>query len=103
MVVDMELQEAKDAVFQLMKDKEKIESEMKALKDVLESVSRNFIRYNLYLLLYKYGRISIQQWSVIFEYVHAITESCNDGRIFGGSRRVSQSRHWCLSSQTYQT
>lgn len=38
MVVDMELQEAKDAVFQLMKEKDKIESDLRALKEVLDSV-----------------------------------------------------------------
>lgn len=38
MVVDMELQEAKDAVLQLMKDKEKIESNLRALKEILDSV-----------------------------------------------------------------
>jgi len=38
MVVDMELQEAKDAVLQLMKDKEKIESDLRALKEILDSV-----------------------------------------------------------------
>ncbi|XP_012216644.1 26S proteasome non-ATPase regulatory subunit 9 isoform X2 [Linepithema humile] len=35
MVVDMELQEAKDAVLQLMKDKDKIESDLKTLKEIL--------------------------------------------------------------------
>lgn len=34
----MELQEAKDAVLQLMKDKEKIESDLRALKEILDSV-----------------------------------------------------------------
>lgn len=34
----MELQEAKDYVFQLMKDKDKIESELKALQEVLDTV-----------------------------------------------------------------
>lgn len=34
----MELQEAKDAVLQLMKDKEKIESDLKSLKEILDSV-----------------------------------------------------------------
>lgn len=38
MVVDMELQEAKDAVLQLMKDKENIESNLRALKEILDSV-----------------------------------------------------------------
>lgn len=38
MVVDMELQEAKDYVLRLMKDKEKIESDLKTLKEVLDSV-----------------------------------------------------------------
>lgn len=33
----MELQEAKDAVLQLMKDKEKIESNLRALKEILDS------------------------------------------------------------------
>ncbi|XP_025269355.1 26S proteasome non-ATPase regulatory subunit 9 isoform X2 [Camponotus floridanus] len=37
MVVDMELQEAKDAVLQLIKDKEKIESTLQALKELLDS------------------------------------------------------------------
>ncbi|XP_043258106.1 26S proteasome non-ATPase regulatory subunit 9 [Colletes gigas] len=37
MVVDMELQEAKDYVLQLMKEKEKIESELKTLKEILDS------------------------------------------------------------------
>ncbi|XP_076666628.1 26S proteasome non-ATPase regulatory subunit 9 [Andrena cerasifolii] len=37
MVVDMELQEAKDYVFQLMKDKDKIESELKDLQEVLDA------------------------------------------------------------------
>ncbi|KAF7398953.1 hypothetical protein HZH66_006850 [Vespula vulgaris] len=37
MVVDMELQEAKDEVLRLMKDKDKIESDIRALKDVLDS------------------------------------------------------------------
>ncbi|CAL1675067.1 unnamed protein product [Lasius platythorax] len=37
MVVDMELQEAKDAVLQLMKDKEKIESDLRTLKEILDS------------------------------------------------------------------
>ncbi|CAL7948577.1 unnamed protein product [Xylocopa violacea] len=36
MVIDMELQEAKDYVLQLMKDKDKIESDMKALKEILD-------------------------------------------------------------------
>ncbi|KAL0100071.1 hypothetical protein PUN28_019497 [Cardiocondyla obscurior] len=36
MVVDMELQEAKDAVLQLMKDKDKIESDLRALKEILD-------------------------------------------------------------------
>ncbi|KAK9310017.1 hypothetical protein QLX08_000496 [Tetragonisca angustula] len=36
MVVDMELQEAKDYVLQLMKDKDKIESDLEALKEILE-------------------------------------------------------------------
>lgn len=34
----MELQEAKDAVLQLMKDKENIESNLRALKEILDSV-----------------------------------------------------------------
>lgn len=38
MVVDMELQKAKDVVFQLMKEKDKIESDLRALKEVLDSV-----------------------------------------------------------------
>lgn len=38
MVVDMELQEAKDAVFELMKEKDKIESDLRTLKEVLDSV-----------------------------------------------------------------
>lgn len=38
MVVDMELQEAKDAVLHLMKEKDKIESDLRALKEVLDSV-----------------------------------------------------------------
>ncbi|XP_029036679.1 26S proteasome non-ATPase regulatory subunit 9 [Osmia bicornis bicornis] len=37
MVVDMELQEAKDYVLQLMKDKDKIESDLKDLKEILDS------------------------------------------------------------------
>ncbi|XP_026669193.1 26S proteasome non-ATPase regulatory subunit 9 [Ceratina calcarata] len=37
MVVDMELQEAKDYVLQLMKDKDKIEADLKALAEVLET------------------------------------------------------------------
>nr|XP_003700210.1 PREDICTED: 26S proteasome non-ATPase regulatory subunit 9 [Megachile rotundata] len=37
MVVDMELQEAKDYVLQLMKDKDKIESDLKALKEILDT------------------------------------------------------------------
>ncbi|XP_072755761.1 26S proteasome non-ATPase regulatory subunit 9 isoform X2 [Anoplolepis gracilipes] len=37
MVVDMELQEAKDAVLELMKDKEKIESNLRTLKEILNS------------------------------------------------------------------
>ncbi|XP_018315899.1 26S proteasome non-ATPase regulatory subunit 9 [Mycetomoellerius zeteki] len=37
MVVDMELQEAKDAVLHLMKEKDKIESDLRALKEVLDS------------------------------------------------------------------
>ncbi|KAI4504402.1 hypothetical protein M0802_000873 [Mischocyttarus mexicanus] len=37
MVVNMELQEAKDAVFQLMKDKDKIESDIRMLKDILDN------------------------------------------------------------------
>ncbi|CAD1470951.1 unnamed protein product [Heterotrigona itama] len=36
MVVDMELQEAKDYVLQLMKDKDKIESDLEALKEILD-------------------------------------------------------------------
>ncbi|XP_050590239.1 26S proteasome non-ATPase regulatory subunit 9 isoform X2 [Bombus affinis] len=36
MVVDMELQEAKDYILQLMKDKDKIESDLKALKEILD-------------------------------------------------------------------
>ncbi|CAK9822174.1 26S proteasome non-ATPase regulatory subunit 9 [Anthophora retusa] len=36
MVVDMELQEAKDYVLQLMKDKDKIESDLKDLKEILD-------------------------------------------------------------------
>lgn len=38
MVVDMELQETKDYVLQLMKDKDKIESDLKALKEILDIV-----------------------------------------------------------------
>lgn len=38
MVVDMELQETKDAVLQLMKEKDKIESDLRALKEILDSV-----------------------------------------------------------------
>jgi len=38
MVVDMELQEAKDAVLQLMKEKDKIEDDLRALKEILDSV-----------------------------------------------------------------
>jgi len=34
----MELQEAKDAVLQLMKEKDKIESDLRALKEILDSV-----------------------------------------------------------------
>lgn len=34
----MELQEAKDVVLQLMKDKEKIESDLRTLKEILDSV-----------------------------------------------------------------
>lgn len=34
----MELQEAKDAVLQLMKDKEKIESDLRTLKEILDCV-----------------------------------------------------------------
>ncbi|XP_011881654.1 PREDICTED: 26S proteasome non-ATPase regulatory subunit 9 [Vollenhovia emeryi] len=37
MVVDMELQEAKDTVLQLMKEKDRIESDLRALKEVLDS------------------------------------------------------------------
>ncbi|XP_032664670.1 26S proteasome non-ATPase regulatory subunit 9 [Odontomachus brunneus] len=37
MVVDMELQEAKAAVFELMKEKDKIESELRTLKEILDS------------------------------------------------------------------
>ncbi|XP_014471084.1 PREDICTED: 26S proteasome non-ATPase regulatory subunit 9 [Dinoponera quadriceps] len=37
MVVDMELQEAKDAVFALIKEKDKIESDLRALKEVLDN------------------------------------------------------------------
>ncbi|KYM99170.1 PREDICTED: 26S proteasome non-ATPase regulatory subunit 9 [Cyphomyrmex costatus] len=37
MVVDMELQEAKDTVLQLMKEKDKIESDLRALKEILDS------------------------------------------------------------------
>ncbi|XP_011159623.1 26S proteasome non-ATPase regulatory subunit 9 [Solenopsis invicta] len=37
MVVDMELQEVKDAVFQLIKEKDKIESDLRALKEILDS------------------------------------------------------------------
>ncbi|XP_070156819.1 26S proteasome non-ATPase regulatory subunit 9 [Polyergus mexicanus] len=37
MVVDMELQEAKDAVLQLMKDKENIETNLRTLKEILDS------------------------------------------------------------------
>ncbi|EGI60645.1 PREDICTED: 26S proteasome non-ATPase regulatory subunit 9 [Acromyrmex echinatior] len=37
MVVDMELQKAKDAVLQLMKEKDKIESDLRALKEILDS------------------------------------------------------------------
>ena len=40
MVVDMELQEAKDYVLQLMKDKDKIESDLEALKEILDIVCR---------------------------------------------------------------
>lgn len=39
MVVDMELQEAKDAVFQLMKEKDKLDSDLRALKEILDSVT----------------------------------------------------------------
>lgn len=42
MVVDMELQEAKDYVLQLMKDKDKIESDLKALKEILDIVCMLF-------------------------------------------------------------
>jgi len=38
MVVDMELQEAKDAVLQLMKEKDKIEGELRSLKEILDFV-----------------------------------------------------------------
>lgn len=34
----MELQEAKDHVLQLIKDKDKIESDLKALKEILDAV-----------------------------------------------------------------
>ncbi|KOC59020.1 26S proteasome non-ATPase regulatory subunit 9 [Habropoda laboriosa] len=37
MVVDMELQEAKDYVLQLMKDKDKIESDLEDLKEILDA------------------------------------------------------------------
>ncbi|XP_014611658.1 PREDICTED: 26S proteasome non-ATPase regulatory subunit 9 [Polistes canadensis] len=37
MVVDMELQEAKDAVLQLMKDKDKIELDIRMFKDILDN------------------------------------------------------------------
>ncbi|XP_077281482.1 26S proteasome non-ATPase regulatory subunit 9 [Temnothorax americanus] len=37
MVVDMELQEAKDHVLRLMKEKDEIESDLRALKEVLDS------------------------------------------------------------------
>lgn len=48
MVVDMELQEAKDEVLRLMKDKDKIEYDIRALKDVLDSVCiiKHIILYN---------------------------------------------------------
>ncbi|KAH0954012.1 hypothetical protein HN011_007042 [Eciton burchellii] len=36
MVVDMELQEAKDAVLQLMKEKDKIEDDLRVLKEILD-------------------------------------------------------------------
>lgn len=38
----MELQEAKDYVLQLMKDKDKIESDLKALKEILDIVCMLF-------------------------------------------------------------
>ncbi|EFN82373.1 26S proteasome non-ATPase regulatory subunit 9 [Harpegnathos saltator] len=37
MVIDMELQEAKDAVFELMKKKDEIESNLRALKEILDN------------------------------------------------------------------
>lgn len=43
MVVDMELQEAKDAVLQLMKDKDKIEVDLRALKEILDCVRRPYM------------------------------------------------------------
>lgn len=38
MVLDMESQEAKNLVLQLMKDKDKIESDLRASKEILDSV-----------------------------------------------------------------
>lgn len=38
MVVDMELEQAKEAVFQLMKEKEKLENDIKEARAILECV-----------------------------------------------------------------
>lgn len=47
MVVDMELQEAKDAVLQLMKDKDKIEVDLRALKEILDCVRIPYMIFRL--------------------------------------------------------
>lgn len=44
MVVDMELEAAKTAVFELMKEKENIETELRISNDVLATVSCNRIQ-----------------------------------------------------------
>lgn len=76
MVVDMELQEAKDAIFELMKEKDKIESKLLELTKILDNVCVAYIFPRCY---YRSVMFSIEMLSY-----RIIAESCRHERVSGG-------------------
>lgn len=65
----MELQEAKDAVFQLMKDKDKIESDLRTLKEILICVRIAHV-HSFYFPVATRGRTVIPVAKYIVEVVY---------------------------------
>jgi len=100
----MELQEAKDAVLQLMKEKDKIEDDLRVLKEILDCVrilcmilfptEPNYHRQNCFVQ-HDLSNFSLYTFRIIVEsYWH--------GRITGGCGRISQAGYRHLSSETHE-